>query len=222
MTFTIKYGAYTQVGYDGTLCDVTEPIWSVSIVITQLFVAERAICRPKLFGYGGLSLFYATPCLVFTILSVSRLKRMMEAHRLLWNDMANNVRFARPPAPSLPVKHTHLTPTRGSDVDDGSPNSSYHLVQLHTPPGLDISGSPSRPSHNQIQPHPAVASNSGLDYSGTADDSSVIMHVYTKSRSLSSTCNADAESHTGPPPPAIDGDVSSYGTAPSESPSLFG
>lgn len=27
MTFTIKYGAYKQLGYDGTLCDVTDPIW---------------------------------------------------------------------------------------------------------------------------------------------------------------------------------------------------
>lgn len=142
---------------------------------------------------------------------------MMRAHQLLWNDMANNVRFAQPPAPLLsPVKHTRLTPSQESDADDSSSNSSYHLVQLHTPSRMDASSSCSSPSSNQIRSHPAVASNSGLDYSATADDSSVITHIDIKSR-RPSTSNADAESHADPPAPAIDGDVSSYGSAPSES-----
>lgn len=212
MAFTVKYGAYKQVGYDGTFCDVTEPIWSVGVVITQLFAFKRTIlCRPKLFGYGAMPLIYVVPGMCFTVFSISRLKRMMKAHQLLWNDMANTVRFAQPPAPSQSAKRPHLTPNQGLEVDDGSPNStSYHLVQLHAPPGLDASCS------SQTKPHSTGTFSSGLDSSVMTDDSSVITHTDTKSRRLS-TSNADTESNTDPATPAIDGDVSSYGSAPSKS-----
>lgn len=54
---------------------------------------------PKLLGYGVLSLILAMIDVVNTAFAVGRLQVMLEAHRKLWQDIKNQVKFA-PRSPS--------------------------------------------------------------------------------------------------------------------------
>ncbi|KZP26464.1 hypothetical protein FIBSPDRAFT_732239 [Athelia psychrophila] len=67
MGFTVQHTAYIQLGHDGTFCDVTGPMWYV----------------PKLFGYGIIPLMFATAGVIYTALSISRLKRIMGVKDIL-------------------------------------------------------------------------------------------------------------------------------------------
>ncbi|KZP20304.1 hypothetical protein FIBSPDRAFT_861831 [Athelia psychrophila] len=75
MYFTLTLGADRQIGFDTTICDVTEPLW------------------PKLLGYGGLPLLFTFPCSLFMFVAVRRLSRMLDMHKTIWVHVADNVRF---------------------------------------------------------------------------------------------------------------------------------
>ncbi|KAF7979814.1 hypothetical protein HWV62_40882 [Athelia sp. TMB] len=75
MYFALTLGADRQAGFDGTFCDVTEPLW------------------PKLLGYGGLPLLFSFPCAGFMFFAVRRLSQMLEIHKKLWVQVAENIRW---------------------------------------------------------------------------------------------------------------------------------
>ncbi|KZP02473.1 hypothetical protein FIBSPDRAFT_1055851 [Athelia psychrophila] len=158
MAFTIRHKAYVQTGYDGTLCDVTEPLW------------------PKLFGYGAAPLLYITPCIIFTLFSIHRLQRTMKAHQMLWKDMANQVRFERPAIPPPPARCRNYAGLGQSSP--GSDNvyfeSSHNLVALRKP-RLDDLESSSSPKHLQSTPNSIISSTDDIrDLSGSENDTSTV------------------------------------------------
>lgn len=86
MGFTVKYNAYIQLGHDGTFCDVTGPMWYVCSSLERYHILITIFCvtdRPKLFGYGAVPLLFATAGVIYTALSISRLKRIMGVKDLL-------------------------------------------------------------------------------------------------------------------------------------------
>ncbi|KZP07110.1 hypothetical protein FIBSPDRAFT_1053173 [Athelia psychrophila] len=187
MGFTLKYKAYIQTDYEGTLCDVTEPMW------------------PKLFGYGASSLAYITPCLFFSIFSIRRLQRTMRAHQMIWSDMSNQVRFERPAIP-LP------SPCRPAS-DTESFQSSYNLVALQSP-RLDVPNSPSSPTHLPSTRNSAMSSKYGMHELSLGENDISVVRLGDQSAPHSTV---DIHVHTESPVKAtshLECDVSSYGSAP--------
>ncbi|KZP07812.1 hypothetical protein FIBSPDRAFT_1052740 [Athelia psychrophila] len=194
MAFTVKYNAYVQIGYDNTFCDVTEPLW------------------PKLLGWGAMPLFCITPCVIFTIYSIPKLRRTMRVHQSLWADMANQFRIERPPVSPPPIR------TRPRSREDPSSSNSdstaplhpmYGLIpmhSLHTPSGL---GPPS-PQHDTSARNSTMSSLYSLD--ATTNDDVAILHLY-KSSLLYLTSLDETEAPIGQAPSHTNGDVSSYGGA---------
>lgn len=83
--------------------------------------------RPKLFGYGALPMLLVVPCILFTACSIPRLQRMMEVHRLIWNDMANAVRFDQHPKAPKDVQLRKLL-IRDDEASSGRRPDDYLAV----------------------------------------------------------------------------------------------
>ncbi|KAF7974440.1 hypothetical protein HWV62_12172 [Athelia sp. TMB] len=192
MGFVVKYKSYVQIGYDNTFCDVTEPLW------------------PKLLGYGALPLIHVTPCVFFNIFAITRLRRTMRAHKLLWRDMANQVRFE--PAPTPPI-HSPKQSRPGISSGAASFRSSYGLLpgdRSRTPSGLRFQDIPAYELHETTQ-ESIVPPTLLVDRLGEGKERNTTLHpemqfppfVETKAEHVFT-----AEAAT------IEGDVSSYGGAP--------
>ncbi|KZP20299.1 hypothetical protein FIBSPDRAFT_861818 [Athelia psychrophila] len=120
MYFTLTLGAERQIGFDTTICDVTEPLW------------------PKLLGYGGLPLLFTFPCSLFMFVAVRRLSRMLDIHKKLWVQVADNMRFEarmrrRREAEAARMEAREGVPSR-NDVPDAMNRLETHTstTQAHT------------------------------------------------------------------------------------------
>ncbi|KZP02590.1 hypothetical protein FIBSPDRAFT_941947, partial [Athelia psychrophila] len=162
MGFTIRHNAYVQIGYDGTACDVTEPMW------------------PKLFGYGASSLAYITPCLFFTLFAFNRLQRTMRAHQIIWTDITKQSSYnlgTRMDVPNSPSSPQHLRSENDISVVRLGDQSAHHStvdVHVHTESPVDNNvtshlecdvssyGSPPVPAFPNLPPRPSSSLIAGV------------------------------------------------------------
>jgi hypothetical protein len=184
----MKYDAVEQATYSASFCDVTAPLWYVTLITPNIAFAYDGLCfslvpafRPRLLGFAGVPLVQSIPCAFLALYAGLRIRYMHKIHNRLWNQVIENNNYDNN---FRSIRMGTLTPS-----DQQSNNYHEESVSPNAPPSLSTLSQPKSLLNSTAFHPPFPSSESGHSYSNTGE-----------SREYPAFAVSDSAVHLGPDP----------------------